>query len=110
MSEQPTQPSLFDVVEAAIATADRNANPDWKDAAARCIAFFAGQCREFTSDDVIERLEEHYPDAATHNMAALGPLFLRASRAGLIENTGRMIQSRIPRRHRKITVWRPRSN
>lgn len=112
------QPSLFestlfvqaletnwaDDIQPSIDKADTNADDDWKAAADRIIRGLAESMAEFTADDLVERLERE--NVSTHEPSALGPVFLRARAAGLIENTGRMIQSRIPRRHRKITVWR----
>ncbi len=93
--ERDIQPSIDQVEE--------NAAVDWKEVAADCLHTLAETRDEFTADDLVEMLETK--EVHTHNLAALGPLFLRASKRGLIRNSGRMVQSRIPRRHRKITVW-----
>lgn len=100
------QLSLWDVITNAITRVDLHAAPDWKDAAAASIETLSRQLDEITADDVLQHMERHYPDVHTHNLAALGPVFMRAQKAGLIATTGRMVQSRIPRRHRKITVWK----
>ena len=93
--ERDVQPSIDQVEE--------NADVDWKAVANVCLHALAETRDEFTADDLVEMLETK--QVHTHNLAALGPLFLRASKRGLIRNSGRMVQSRIPRRHRKITVW-----
>ena len=110
------QPMLFDdqsatvstdadeVRQAAIKRAEQNADADWKRAATDCLHQVARRKFELTADDVLELLERQ--SVQTHNLAALGPVFLRAAKRGWIQNTDRMVQSRIPRRHRKITVWK----
>jgi hypothetical protein len=100
------QPSLWDIIDNAITRVDTNANDDWKAVVYGVLESLAAELSEITADDIVMRMEQRYPDVTTHNLAALGPVFLRAQKAGLIENTGRLVQSRIPRRHRKITVWR----
>lgn len=100
------QPTLWDIIEDAIATADQNADDEWKKAAYTCIRQCVLRHTEFTSDDVIEMLEKEWAQVTTHNLSALGGLFQKAQRVGLIENTGRMEYTRLPQRHRKITVWR----
>jgi hypothetical protein len=100
------QPTLWDTINNAIERADTNADADWKAVAYSVLESLAAELSEITADDIVMRMEQRYPDVTTHNLAALGPVFLRAQKAGLIENTGRIVQSRIPRRHRKITVWR----
>jgi hypothetical protein len=106
--EMNTQPELWDIIESSIAKSDESADYDWKLAAADSLERVAKSKAELTADDVLELMESRHPDVTTHNLAALGPIFLRAQKAGLIENTNRIVQSRIPRRHRKITVWASR--
>ncbi len=101
------QLSLFDAALQArqdgIDRADANADEHWKLAAERIINHLAHCHVPFTSDDVVERLERI--GVTTHNWAALGPVFQRASRSGLIRKTGALVPSRIPRRHRDLTEW-----
>lgn len=101
-----SQSLIWNVIESAITTADEHAAPDWKLAAAACIRHLAERKPEITADDVVEDLEQFFPSVTTHNLAALGPVFRNAAKSGVIRNTNRMVQSRIPRRHRKITVWK----
>ena len=99
------QPTLWDTsVQPAIDQADKNANRDWKQTATDCLLEVAKSKAEFTSDDVVEMLEQQ--DAETHNLSALGGVFQRAEKAGVISNTGDMVQTRIARRHRKLTLWK----
>jgi hypothetical protein len=102
---QMTQ-AVKQAIDQALAAVDENADRDWRQAADLSLAKAAGSLSELTADDVLEILEADYPHATTHNRSALGPVFLRAQRSGLIENTGRIEQSRLVQRHRKITVWK----
>lgn len=110
---RPPPPSLFDSpaeVEAAradgIARADEHANPDWKQAARRAIAACAYRYPDFTADEVWAELAEAGVDCSTHEPSALGPVFLAASRAGIIRKTGATRRTKLARRHRDLTVWR----
>lgn len=96
--EQNVQPSI-DQVEV-------NADQDWRDVARDCLHTLAETLDELTADDLVQMLESKHVEVETHNLAALGPIFLRGRAAGWIENTGRMVRTRIARRHRKITVWK----
>lgn len=108
MAEQLT---LFDATEAALARAEaiersgRNAHPAWRAAAREAVRWCANRYLLFTSDEVIARLDATGAPP-THNLAALGPVFLEAARAGEIAKTGHQRSTRIARRHRDLTVWR----
>ena len=96
---------LFQAAKAdGIQRADDHADAEWREQAFEAIQWCARMRITFTADDVWERLGES--DASTHEPAALGPVFLRASKAGLIVKTGGQIPSRNHRRHRDLTVWR----
>ena len=90
-------------LQPAIERADQNASDRWKSEADRCLRLLALRNATITADDLVEMLEDR--EVTTHNLSALGPVFLRARNAGQIRNSNQMVQSRIPRRHRKITVW-----
>jgi len=60
---------------------------------------------DFTSDDVLQAMEAAGVPMAGVNLAALGPVFQAASRAGEIRKTGTLRPSRFARRHRDLTVW-----
>lgn len=90
--------------EDAISCADAHADADWKEAAYRAVCEVADRLPDFTADDIWPLLERS--GESTHEASALGPVFLRAARAGLIEQTGEMRQTRLSRRHRKLTVWK----
>ena len=106
------QPSLFDPpaeVERArdlgIATAAAGASPSWKAAARTALRTVAAREPDFTADDVLAELER-MGAPRTPNLAALGPVFLAAARAGEIVKTGELRRTRFARRHRDLTVWR----
>lgn len=89
--------------DTAMAQVDRAANAEWKDAARRAIWHLATTREEFTADDVWMRLAE-MGVPTTVDPRALGPVIMRALRAGAIRDTGRMDKSE--RRHKtKITVY-----
>lgn len=107
------QPSLWDQPdpEAAavaraegIALADEMADGAWKLLARAVIRQCATLMVDFTADDVVVALDQQGAPR-THNLAALGPVFLAAARAGEIRKTGALRPSRIARRHRDLTVW-----
>lgn len=105
-----TLPSLFDppeVVDEArddgIGRADAHADPEWRVAAMQGIALLARTGEPFTADEVLAYLDSVAQD--THNLAALGPLFQRAARSGLIVKTGRQVRTKLARRHRDLTEW-----
>lgn len=100
-------PSLFDAPQAAradaISRADTHADAEWKETAYAAIVKCARMRLTFTADEVWEELA--HTDATTHEPSALGPVFLRASKAGLIRKTGRTQLSRQTQRHRDLTIW-----
>lgn len=90
---------------AAIDAVDANADEDWKAAAAAALAQCAASYNRFTADEVWEKLLK-IPTVSTHEPAALGPVFVRAANAGIIQNTGlRIKRSRYKQRHRELTIW-----
>lgn len=101
--------SLFDpaAVEAArqegIDRSGDTAGDDWKSEAAAQVAFLARTTTDFTTDEVIARLEivGHVPE----NLMALGAVMQSAARAGIIRKTGATRRTKIARRHRDLTVW-----
>lgn len=104
MSDQ----TLFDAIaakEVGIRQADENADEGWKEAAYSAVLVFSETLSTFTADDVWDAIERDFPNASTHEPAALGPVFLRAARAGLIQKTGQLRMTRNSRRHRDLTVW-----
>ena len=69
------------------------------------ITWAARRFREFTSDDIHAWLEKH--ELGLDHPNAMGGAFLCASRAGVIENTGRVQKSSRPGAHRRaVAVWK----
>ena len=100
------QPDLFSAAAAradGIARADEHAAVEWKAAARKCTLWCAHMLPTFTADDVWQRLANS--DASTHEPAALGPVMLACAREKLIAKTGRLVPSRLTRRHRDLTEW-----
>ncbi len=89
--------------DSGIARADRHANPAWKKAAYAVVLRFALRGKPFTADDIVESIPLK---VSTHQPSALGPVFLRAAKAGVIYKTGRLVPTRLARRHRDLTEWK----
>lgn len=89
--------------DTAMAVVDRAAQEEWKDQCRRALWHLAKTRENFTTDDVWDRLAEMGVDTIGEPRA-LGPVVMRALRAGAIRDTGRMARSR--RRHAtKITIY-----
>lgn len=87
----------------AIAQVDGAADDQWKDQARRAVWWCANHHATFTVDDVWDRLEA-LGIPTPPEPRALGPVLMRAVRAGAIRDTEKMAKSR--RRHAsKITVY-----
>lgn len=109
--EPPTIADLYDLTmrqaaEAAkldaSARADAHADAEWRDAAYMAVLDAAASHDDFTADDVWPLIDA---TISTHEPSALGPVFLRASKAGAIRKTGVTRPSTNPVRHRDLTVW-----
>lgn len=104
------QPSLFDPAGAAqaradgIDAADTNADRRWKAAATDAVRWCATHHTDFTSDEVLARLA-NVGAPTTHELSALGPVFLRLAKAREIVKTGELRPSKLRRRHRDLVVW-----
>ncbi len=103
------QGSLFDYAKGlflrdkGVAQVEANANPDWKAEVGEVIRQLALTGREFTSDDVWEKMQGK---SVTPEPKAMGAAFLRASRRGLIRPTDKYWQSKRPECHgRRVAVW-----
>lgn len=85
----------------AMARVDDHADPEWKEAAFAAVERVARARETFTPDDIwVEVPKPREP-------RALGPVMLRARRAGICAPTGRHVKSRIPSQHQNpITEYR----
>lgn len=93
-----------EIRDSQLARVDGAASDEWKDFARRAIWHCATTMTEFTVDDVWARLEEVGATSPTEPRA-LGPIVMKAMRAGAIEDTGRMDRS-TRRNASKITIYR----
>jgi hypothetical protein len=66
-----------------MARADRHADADWKDEIFAAVEEAARRLAFFTTDQVFHCFEEKGCRAATHDKRALGPVMLRAAKAGI---------------------------
>lgn len=65
--------------------AEEHADSEWKEDALRAIEFVASRRADFISDDVWELTDLAQPREAR----AMGPVFMRARKLGIIEKTDR---------------------
>lgn len=88
----------------AIQASDDHAERAWRTAAMDAIEACARRFVEFTADEVWLTIPAGF---STHEPSALGPRFIEAKKAGLIENSHRKRPtSFLPQRHRQdITIW-----
>jgi len=101
--------SLFDTEEvlrrtnAGIMQSYAASPADWKNLAYKQVLHLARTTPEFTTDEVIELLEQNGADLT--NLMALGHVMKTAASKGVVQNSGRRQKTKIPRRHRELTVW-----
>lgn len=81
----------------------------WREEAWEKLKELIAQGGEFSADDLLDCLDHPDPEhQANSSNSRIGPLFLKAQRAGLIEATGRSVMSQQSSRHAgRIQVWRP---
>ena len=84
--------------------ATENANECWKRLALATIKRMARQKEVFTSYDVVQKLNES--DIKTHDLRAIGGVFVKARNQGLIESVGMVRRNDFTRA--VTTVWRSR--
>ena len=78
-------------------------NNDWKDRVLEEIVYISHRLETFTADDIREQCKHLMPTSGK----AWGGVICTASKLGLIEKTGRYVQSRIPSNHaRPNCEWR----
>lgn len=109
IGDDVNQENLFDFAKglelrnAGVAKVEANANQQWKDEALQIVRKLASGKQPFTSDDVWAAL---VGKSVTPEPRAMGAVFLKASRAGVIRPTGEYWQSKRPECHaRRIAVW-----
>lgn len=85
MSEQLTLDQARQSRDTAIARVDQAADAEWKDTAARAVAYLARTRASFIADDVWDVLAEHYPHLQPAEPRAIGPVMKNAVRDGLVK-------------------------
>lgn len=102
-------PDLFNVIEAerakelAMARAADGAGEEWAARAEAAVLNVARRCESFTSDLVWMELGEMTP----REPRAIGPVLMRAAKAGIIEATNTHEPSASVRCHRRLKkVWK----
>lgn len=89
-----------------MATADDNADEQWKHWFDGCVMSAAKKKPEITSDDVLAEFEALPHGPSTHNLAAIGPAMVRAAKAGLLRATDRHKRSEREKKHGNLQrVW-----
>jgi hypothetical protein len=91
-------------MEEGIVKAETNANPVWLSEAETIILKLAQTGKFFTSDNVIEQLNDK--GITTHNNSALGGVFLRLKNSGVIEPCGYRLSKRRSRHKAPVRIWR----
>jgi hypothetical protein len=96
-------PTGEELRDEGMARAERAAPEEWKDAAWHAIVALANAGADFTADDVWAKVGFAPPEPR-----ALGPLLVRAQKAGMIRNTGNRRSSTRPEHHAfPCAVWEP---
>ena len=91
--------------EEAIARVDANADRKWKAAYYASIIWCARELDALTTDDVRDRMKDHFPELSTPTPSASGPIIRRAATNGIISKTNHQNMTRDKIRHRDLTVW-----
>jgi hypothetical protein len=92
--------------DGALERVDGGAPPDWKHVADKTLARLVLNLDEVTADDLWAALQAEGV-GMPHEPRALGPVFLRAAKAGLIVRTSMVRESVRPATHRNPKrVWR----
>jgi hypothetical protein len=91
--------------QAALVRVEEHAAPGWKEYALETVKRIATGEAEFCTDRVLDELKT--ATVWTHELRALGPVMLRAARAGYIAPTARFVNSQSVSRHKAPKrVWK----
>ena len=86
--------------------ADQHALDEWKYEARRAVVTLAYEVSEFTADDAWDRLDG-WGVERPHEARALGYIMVKAHRDGIIDPSGRFVNSEKKSNHARPTrVWR----
>jgi hypothetical protein len=102
-----TEEERQEVTIAAINRAGAGADTEWKTSAMAALKAVAVVKPEFTSDDVAEEMETNHSNVHTHDKRAMGHIFVKAAKAGVISQTGRFVRTRQIKMHKcPLRVWK----
>jgi hypothetical protein len=91
----------------AIERVDRAADKQWQEDMYESLVSVAGRMPEFTNDETVDEFDRLGFKSKTHDTRALGPVVLRARRAGMIEPTIRQATSKRRTHHNGLLrVWK----
>lgn len=97
--------AAFAAAEDGMSRAEEHANAAWKQAAEAAVIHVARMRATFTADDVWRQLEIA-TGVETHEPSALGPIFNKLRRQGVIKTTGEFVVSHRASRHAApLRVW-----
>lgn len=97
--------AAYAAAEQGMAQADANADQAWKQAAEAAVLHVARMRVTFTADDVWRQICLS-TGVETHEPSALGPIFNRLRRQGVIKTTGEFaVSSRASRHAAPLRVW-----
>lgn len=97
---------LPSAAQKGMARCDENAAIDWKHWFDGCVLAAARKKGFITSDDVLVEMESLPDPPSTHNLAAIGPAMVRASKMGLLRATDRYERSAVGQKHgNNHRVW-----
>lgn len=105
LAGEPNRGDWREARDTAIERVKANADDNWEDRAMAALWDVCRKEREFLVDDVRDELDRR--GIVTHDMRAIGPLMLKASKKGMVEHTGEYRPSRQAQCHGNPRgVWR----
>jgi len=85
----------------AIDRVERNADPDWAEAAYLACRLVAEDQQFFTTDNVWQKISILFPQFKTHEPRAMGAVMRKAAKDGAIVPTDEYVRSDRPECHRR---------
>ena len=93
----------------AITRVEHHADPSWLERAYQTLCQIARQQAEITADDVWDALRGEALSIVPHELRAIGPVFRRAAKDGIIGATDRIKLSALGGGRWKVRVWTSRT-
>jgi hypothetical protein len=85
----------------AIDRVEKNADPDWAEAAYLACCLVAEDQQFFTTDNVWEKISTAFPQFKTHEPRAMGAVMRRAAKDGVVSPTDEYVRSDRQECHRR---------